>query len=307
MKLNFSEIVDATRVESEARRSKDSLKSLKRRMRDMGPTVGFDRALRSRDFSIIAEVKRMSPSMGRMTTFAEADAVRAHRIYDKHPVVGAISVLTQRTYFGGSEQLLRMIRRESRKPILRKDFIVDEYEVYFSRYIGADAILLMTNVVTDAKKFSDLHDLATELDMDVLCEVHTKEEINVLPESVRVCGINSRKFSSEGRFCFSKIARKIKKDVTIDLSAFDLYDELEAKLPANCLKIAESGVTASNIGGILSKYRFNSALVGTALLQGGHYNTESELDKLQEAIDQVRSSGPYGAAKAPEFVLSEGA
>ncbi len=290
MALSFKEIVDATRTESEARRLKDSLKSLKTRMRDAGPTRGFARALRSRDFSIIAEVKQRSPSMGRMAAFAEADALRAHKIYDRHPAVSAISVLTQQAYFGGTPQLLRLIHRETRKPVLRKDFIFSEYEVYYSRHVGADAILLMTNVVTDPREFADLHDLAVGLGMDVLCEVHTEAELEILPESVRICGINSRKFGSDKRFFWSQIARKVRKDVTVDLSTFDLYGRLAARLPAECLKVAESGVTASNIDGILAKYGFNAALIGTALLKGGHYATEAELDKLQAAIERARPS-----------------
>ena len=245
--MRFEDILSATRVESELRRSKDSMKSLRHKVRDLAPTLGFARALASRNCSVIAEVKTKSPSMGPMPALAQKDAATVHRTYNLHPVVSAISVVTQRTHFGGSEQIFGLIRRETRKPILRKDFIEDEYEVYYSRWLGADAILLMTNVVTDPKKFEALHDLAASLGMDVLCEVHAEDEIALVPGSAKICGINSRKFKSQRRFLASHLIRRFGKDISTDLAAFDLF----GKLPQHCLKIAESGVGSKNIGEIL--------------------------------------------------------
>ncbi len=281
--MKLADILNAAQAESDGRRRKTSLKSLKQRIRDLPPALGFARHLAARRFSIVAEVKTKSPSMGRMNFFAEHAALNAHRIYDKHPIVAAISVLTQHEHFGGSEQLLRRVRRETRKPILRKDFVRDEYEVYYSRMIGADAILLMANVVTDRGQFAALHDLATDLGLDVLCEVHSAKELDVLPPDVKVLGINSRKFESSKRFFWSRFARQTGRDVSIDLKAFELH----SRLPPACLKIAESGVTPDNFRTVLTRYNFDAALVGTSLLSDGASFINARLDELQSLIAEA--------------------
>jgi indole-3-glycerol phosphate synthase len=289
--MTFKEILEHTGAESVARQNRDTLKSLKKKARDMGPTRGFAAAIAARPFSIIAEVKTRSPSMGEI--FPEKYAEVVHRTYNRHALVSAISVLTQQTDFGGSEERLRQVRRETQKPVLRKDFIWSEFEVYFSRCNGADAILLMTNVVKDPVQFAELHAIATDLGMDVLCEVHSPEDLAILPPTAKVCGINSRKFMSNKRFMFSALARQLDKDATIDLSAFGLFDSL----PAKCLKIAESGVTVDNIKGVLDKFDFNAALIGTGILKSNDVQAGRELDKLaaQIAKRQVRAATQIGA------------
>ena len=278
--MNLQTLLDATRQESEGRKEKDSIKSLKAKIKDLPPTRGFIRQIASRPFSLIAEIKLKSPSMGRMSVMESQDIAHVHRLYDKHPVVSAISVLTQHAHFGGSPSALRQVHRETRKPILRKDFIEDEYEVYYSRAIGADAMLLMASVVTDKARFQSLHDLAVELGMDVLCEVHDEAEIERLPASVKLCGVNSRNFQSGARFSVSKITRLVGRDFTTDLNVF----ELAARLPAACLKIAESGINAANVGEVLGRQAFSAALVGTSLLRGGERHTIEELDRFGAAI-----------------------
>ena len=284
--MNLQTLLDATRQESEARKAKDSLKSLKAKIKDLPPTRGFARQLAARPFSLIAEVKLRSPSMGTMA--AAEDVAEAHKIYDQHRAVAAISVLTQQTHFGGNPAVLRKIHRETRKPILRKDFILDEYEVYYSRSIEADAMLLMTNVITDKGEFQALHDLATGLGMDVLCEVHLEEEVDRLPPTARVVGVNSRNFASESRFGLSKLLRHTGKDFTTDLAAFELF----GRLPAGCLKVAESGLNSKNIAAVLAHYHFNAALVGTSLLRGGLQHTAAELDRFSQAISAAPAPNP---------------
>jgi indole-3-glycerol phosphate synthase len=279
--MNLPTLLNATRQESEARKAKDSLKSLKAKIKDLPPTRGFARQLAASPFSLIAEVKLRSPSMGTLGTVEDISEV--HKIYDRHPAVSAISVLTQQTHFGGNPAVLRRIHRESRKPVLRKDFILDEYEVYYSRSIEADAMLLMTNVITDKAEFQALHDLAVGLGMDVLCEVHLEEEVARLPATAKVVGVNSRNFASESRFGLSKLLRHTGKDFTTDLGAFELF----AQLPPGCLKVAESGLTSKNIGEVLKQYGFNAGLVGTSLLRGGTQHTQAELDRFYHTIRGV--------------------
>ncbi len=278
--MNLQTLLDATANESALRKAKHSLGELKAKIKDLPPTRGFVKALASRPFSLIAEIKAKSPSMGEMSPSDTLDAKKAHLIYESHPVVAAISVLTQFNDFGGKPEDLILIHKEVTKPVIRKDFILDEYEVYYSRSIGADAMLLMASVITDEAQFKYLHDLAQSLGLDVLCEVHSVEEIKRLPDTVTLCGINSRNFKSDAGFEASKIGRLVGKDLTTDLTTFDLFEHL----PKNAVKVAESGLNAKNVEGVLKHYGFNAALVGTSLLRGGAAHTKQELDLFERAI-----------------------
>jgi indole-3-glycerol phosphate synthase len=219
----------------------------------------------------------------------------APAIYAGHPVVSAISVLTQKHFFGGDTDDLKQVRKATQdrpKPILRKDFIFSEYEVFFSRWIGADAILLMANVVDDKKKFKTYHDLAVSLGMDVLCEVHEESEIGLLPDSVKICGVNSRRFKGvkqkqkANTGVFSGLRDILfpnsenKRDTRTDLTTFALFDKLVSQLPSDCIKVAESGISAGNVRDVLERYPYNSALIGTSLLQSGQ-DMPAMLDKIQ--------------------------
>jgi indole-3-glycerol phosphate synthase len=252
------------------------LQELKAKIKDLPATRGFVKSLASKPFSLIAEIKTKSPSMGEMSPSDTHDAKNAHLIYEAHPVVAAISVLTQNNDFGGVPDDLIKIHTETTKPIIRKDFIMDEYEVYYSRSIGADAMLLMASVVTHKAEFKHLHDLAQSLGLDVLCEVHTVEEIERLPDTVTLCGINSRNFKNAAGF----EGRLVGKDLTTDIKTFDLFEHL----PKSAVKVAESGLNSKNLEIVLNHYRFNAALVGTSLLRGGSLHTKNELDSFEKAI-----------------------
>ena len=151
-------------------------------------------------FGLIAEIKERSPSVGPMRAENVTDAPDA---YDESPIVAALSVLTNAHHFGMDIERLAAIRSRVTKPVLRKDFMIDEYQVREARAFGADAILLMANVL-DAPRLAGFHDLARELGMEVLFEVHTEEEIALLPTDARIVGINSRKFKSTTGFVGSQ-------------------------------------------------------------------------------------------------------
>ena len=165
--MTLDDILKAVAEESKARENRYPRPFVRRKVEKMPPTRGFAQALRRRPFSIIAEIKRKSPSMGTINPGAINAALS---VYSTHEAVSAISVLTQEKYFGGTPRDLEDVKRITQgksKPILRKDFIFSEYEVYYSRMIGADAILLMANVIDDKKKFMALHELATSIGLDV--------------------------------------------------------------------------------------------------------------------------------------------
>jgi len=209
-------------------------------------------------FGLIAEIKVCSPSVGAMRSENVADAPLA---YEESPVVRALSILTNDRHFGGSPKFLRTVRDHVSKPVLRKDFIISEYQIREARAFGADAILLMASVL-DASRLKGFHELVLELGMEALFEVHDEVEIAALPATARIVGINSRKFKAPVESAgFVGATGSSEKDFSINLEAFDLVE----KLPEGTLHIAESGLDAANIPTV--RNRFHAALVGTSLLR----------------------------------------
>ena len=188
----------------------------------------------------------------------EANVAQALAAYEESSTVGAISVLTNHLHFGMSIERLTAARKVVSKPILRKDFLIEEYQVREARAFGADAILLMANVL-DAARLKGFHDLARELGMEALFEVHTWEEIDLLPPDARIIGINSRKFKTTTGFVGKTGTSE--QDFSLDFSAFDLVGHL----PAGAIKVAESGISPANLASVSE--RFQAVLVGTSLLR----------------------------------------
>ena len=254
-------ILRDTRKEIESDLGQESLKRVKQKMTDAPPLNSFHRALAGGN-ALIAEIKECSPSQGAMRRENFAEALPA---YQKSPVVKAISVLTSWHHFGSRMKVTMMqaVKEQAGKPVLRKDFIIDEYQVYQARAYGADAILLMANVVTP-EEMKRLSSVAFELGMDVLFETHKAAEIEMLPENARIVGINCRNF--EGGFLknfgFARFVRRFSKtDRSVDLDRFGYVD----KVPGHFLKIAESGVSPGNCAKVMAG-GFQAALVGTSLL-----------------------------------------
>jgi indole-3-glycerol phosphate synthase len=250
----LEEILLDVRAELDATKSTRPPAEIRRMVAD-APTVRSLSAALSEEFCLIAEIKERSPSVGPMRPENVREAASA---YEGSPVVAAVSVLTNRVHFGMDIERLSTIRRTASKPVLRKDFIVEEYQVREARAFGADAILLMANVL-DPARLRGFYDLARELGMEALFEVHTEEEISALPQDTRVVGINSRKFKAKSGFIGKQGASET--DFSLDYSAFALAE----KLPAGTLRVAESGLSPQRV--VQVRERFNSALVGTSLLR----------------------------------------
>ena len=231
------------------------LDEVRRLAAEARPPRDFAHALTARGFGLIAEIKRRSPSVGEMSAENVADAAAA---YEESPIVHAVSVLTNQTHFGMGVADLEKIAAAATKPVLRKDFILDPYQIYAARAAGADAVLLMANVLS-ADQLRDFHNLILELGMEALFEVHEEHEIDALPATARVVGINSRKFKS--REGFVPAGHSAEEDFTLDFAAFELAESL----PAGCVRVAESGVTPQTAAPLAR--HFDAALVGTSLLR----------------------------------------
>lgn len=221
---------------------------------DAPPPRDFHAALAA-SFGLIAEIKERSPSVGPMRAENIREAATA---YAESPVVRAVSVLTNERHFGMTIERLRTIRDEVPHPVLRKDFFIEEYQIREARAFGADAILLMANVL-DSARLEGFYNLTRELGMEALFEVHSPEEIGTLPAGARIVGINSRKFKSDSGFVAAGASSE--KDFSLDPGVFGLVD----RLPSGALKVAESGISPATIDRV--RENFQAALVGTSLLR----------------------------------------
>lgn len=291
----LNQIVEDTRKEIAAAKKKRSIGDLKRMIRDLDTPRSFEAAL-SQNFGLIAEIKRKSPSAGDMR---QENVEKAAVAYSKSTIVKAISVLTNSTHFGMSIEELARVKEKVKQPVLRKDFIISEYQVYEARAFGADAILLMANVLTRTT-LQRLFDLAKELELDVLFEAHTKEEIEMAPEGTTIFGINSRKFMASHRW---RLARLLSRsgwwrsspgpDPSVELQAFSLINDL----PNHAIKVAESGVKPARVNSIRDK-GFDAVLVGTSLLKNPA-GIESALSEFEAALStqaQLASASPVVVA-----------
>src|SRR5579859_6537721 len=225
---------------------------------------GFRKALQK--FGLIAEIKAKSPSMGSMDP---ANVRRAITLYQASPAVRAVSVLTDAKFFGGSLEKLRDYRKRTTKPVLRKDFIFDEYQVWEAKAYGADALLLMASVHRkDPARLRGLFDMATGLGLDVLIEfgAEAPPQKSFVPKGQPVFGLNSRRFKESAK-TYQKSSHQAvgRKDLTTDLQAhFDLMKVLDRVVPGKKTVIAESGISRPGELKPLKDHGFNAALIGTS-------------------------------------------
>ena len=270
-----------TRERTERAKSERPLAELRARIQDAPELISFADAI-SNGLCLIGEIKQASPSMGNMKP---ENVERAADVYKGSRLVKAISVLTHPD-FGPEMNLARLqrVKIETKKPVLRKDFITDEYEIYEARAHGADAILLMANLLGKGE-LARLHQAACELKMEVLFETHSAEEIAKAPEGTRIYGINCRSFESAGKtFALSRLLGRwfgSRRDLTIDYSRFDYIREL----PGRVLKVAESGINPDRVKDVRDA-GFNAILVGTSLLIGPT-PIDEVLNQFERAITQA--------------------
>lgn len=242
----LDEICARKRNHIAARRASVPLSDLLARIKDAPPARDFAAALREHPGpAIIAEVKKASPSRGIIR--ADFDPVAIAGIYEECGAA-CISVLTDEPYFQGRDEYLVEIRSQVTLPVLRKDFMLDEYQIYESRALGADCILLIMAALDDitARK---LHDLARSLGMAVLAEVHDAQELKrALALSPAMIGVNNRDL----------------KTLNVDLRT---SHRLAGEIPAGTLKIAESGIGDFKAIQDLQSAGYAAFLVGESLMR----------------------------------------
>lgn len=268
---NLCRFIEDTRRAIAGAKARHSVEQLRQMISRAPKLNSLFLSLKEGAFGLIAEIKERSPSQGSMS---KENVLAAPEVYRASPVVRGISVLTNQTFFGEGMTLerLRSIKELTQKPVLRKDFVIDAYQVYEARAYGADAVLLMANIL-ERSEMEELFGVATDLGMDVLFETHTPEEIESVPAGAKIYGINCRNFDqSRSRYWVSRWVGQLtrsrwlggrRRDLSIDFGRFAYGD----RIPAGAMKIAESGVSPENTRHIRGS-GFDAILVGTSLLLG---------------------------------------
>jgi indole-3-glycerol phosphate synthase len=243
----IEELISAARNGVEERRRRAPQADLESRLPERGRDRPFNEALVRPGLSLIAEFKRRSPSAGAIA--ASADVATQVGAYERGGAA-ALSVLTDEPNFGGSLEDLRAARAACDLPILRKDFIVDPYQLYEAAVNGADAVLLIARALDD-ERLRGLYEEARGLDLDCLVEVHDAEELQrALDLDADVVGINNRDLDRG----------------TVDIAT--TY-ELMPDVPAGKTVVAESGISARSELEELERVGVDAVLIGEALMGAG--------------------------------------
>lgn len=234
-----------TRVAAE--RAKISLEELKALCQEAGPGQGeqFVSALNRPGLSFLCEIKKASPSKGLISPdFPYLDIARAYE------AAGAdgVSCLTEPKWFLGSDDIFRQVRRTISLPMLRKDFTVDEYQIYQARLMGANAVLLIVSLL-DGETLKGYLDLCRSLGLAALVETHDGQEVDAaLNAGAEIIGVNNRNL----------------KDFSVD---FSNAARLRDRIPPGVLYVAESGLTGPEDAAALKQLGADAALVGEALMR----------------------------------------
>lgn len=245
----LKEILDQKAKDIELEKKKKSINDLIGECRRLRKDIGkFKHAIRrgKKDcIRMIGEIKRASPSKGFIRK--EINPVQIAKAYEKNKVE-AVSILTEKRYFKGSLDDLSRVSKAVRIPILRKDFIIDEYQIYESKINHADAILLIAAIL-EKRKLKRFIEIAKTLGLDVLLEVHNKKElIKVLDLNAEIIGINNRNL----------------KTFKVNLKT---SERLSRKIPSGKIVVVESGILHRKDMEVLEKLKVDAVLIGEALMK----------------------------------------
>lgn len=256
----LEQIIETKKQEVAAGKQLHAISELRQRIAEQTPCRGFYHAIENQvhkgETAVIAEVKKASPSKGIIR--ADFDPVTIAQSYLRGGAT-CLSVLTDEKYFQGKDAYLKQVRQVVGLPVLRKDFMIDPWQIFQSRALGADCILLIVACLTD-EQLIELNDLAEDLGMDVLMEVHDEEEMTrALSTSAKLIGINNRNLKTfETSLATSEQLRKMVVDDRIVVS--------------------ESGIHTSEDIKYLQKQNIFSYLIGESLMR--HDDPGTQLQEL---------------------------
>jgi indole-3-glycerol phosphate synthase len=261
----LARIVDTKRREVAAAKARVPVADLLRRCADLPACRGFERAIRSASgIAVIAEVKKASPSAGVIR--ADFDPVQIARTYERHGA-SCLSVLTDEEYFQGTLEYMTAARAAVQIPVLRKEFIIDEYQVAEARAAGADAVLLIAECLP-GERLKALHTAAGELGLDVLVELHDADQLaRVLDTGATLVGVNNR-------------------DLRTFTTRLEHTLDLLPQFPASVAVVSESGIRTHAELRRLQAAGVRAVLVGESLMRSAD---------IGAALDALRGvSSPAG-------------
>lgn len=255
----LDKIIANKRLEVERHKKDTSINELEKRLSTITTPASFKEAIKNSRTGIIAEFKRRSPS--RDWIFKDAKIEDVIPLYSQNGA-SAISVLTDMDFFGGELADLELAGSLTKTPLLRKDFVVDEYQLYQAKISGASAILLIASALT-IDETKQLAKKAKELNLDVLLEIHHEQELHHINDKVDVVGVNNRNL---GTF------------VTDIQTSFDLAD----KIPNDFIKISESGISQPQTVIELQQAGYKGFLMGENFMK-----TSNPGKALEDFINQL--------------------
>ena len=243
----LDEIINNTKSKLDKRKNEMPLDKIKKEIESSNFLENsFKNSLIDKEHAIIAEIKKASPSAGIISE--DFDPLKKAKEYEEFGA-SALSILTEEDYFLGSTKYLKDVKKITNLPILRKDFIVDTYQIYESKFIGADCILLIASILND-KQLREFSDLAETLQLDYLIEVHNEEELfRVELFSNAIIGVNNRNLKT------------FEVDIQNSVRLRNLYKK-------NNIFVAESGIKNKKDIDMLLANNINVFLIGESLMRG---------------------------------------
>ena len=241
-----------------------SVEDLKKRMSLYKNYLNFKDKLKKNEVSVIAEIKKASPSAGVIVKNYDPKAIAKQYL---NSGASCLSILTEENYFKGKLEDIDEVKKEVKLPVLCKDFFIDLYQVYLAKSFGADAILIILSAV-DEKTAKEIYNVAEELNMSTIVEVHTSEEAkSALGFKNAIIGINNRNLKT------------LKTDIK---TTYDLHKVLiDHSAPIVC----ESGIeTEKEVEEIVKKTKINNFLIGESLLK--------DLDKNSSLLKKITQINP---------------
>lgn len=258
----LNEIADKRKIAVEELKKKKSLEKVKKEALKLDVNTGFpfEKALKQSDISFICEVKKASPSKGIIAE--DFPYLEIAKEYEKAGA-SAISVLTEPEYFLGKDEYLQEIAQEVQIPVLRKDFTIDEYQIYEAKILGASAILLICALL-DTITIKKYIEIAHSLGLSALVEAHSKEEVQMaIDAGARIIGVNNRDLKT------------FKVDVQNSI-------RLRKFIPDGVIYISESGIQTGEDIQVLRENNVNAVLIGETFMRS---------EDKQEALIQLRGKG----------------
>ena len=243
----LNDIVENTRAKLETKKAELPLAEIISKLNELNlPKGAFKESLLNKDQAIIAEIKKASPSAGIISE--DFDPIKKAKEYEDLGA-SALSILTEEDFFQGSSEYLKEVKAITSLPILRKDFMIDEYQIYEAKLIGADCILLIASVLND-DEIQSFVDLAELLELDYLIEVHDLEELKRVEHfSNGMIGVNNRNLKT------------FDVDLNNSINLKNAFDN-------NNLFVAESGIKSQDDIDSLKAHDIHVFLIGESLMKG---------------------------------------